>query len=211
MNSEPRPTWLIGIDEVGRGPLAGPITVAAVAVPFMEPEAWNMKQAFFAGIRDSKKLTVLQRQSWNKKIRKEILYTISSVSCGVIDKRGISYAARVAVARCLKKLSKTCFMFHDSCYVILDGGLAAPLEYKNQQTIIKGDEKVPVIAAASIIAKVHRDRYMTRLYKKYPLYGFEKHKGYGTKMHTEAILKNGLSEIHRKSFCKNLHYINKVV
>ena len=196
--------WVIGIDEVGRGPLAGPVTVAAVAMPFMKHETWNMKQTFFAGIRDSKRLTASQRQSWNKKIHRKFLCTVSSVSCGVIDKNGIMYAVRLAVASCLKKLSKKCFMFRDSCYVILDGSLAAPPEYKNQQTIIKGDEKVPIIAAASIIAKVHRDRYMTRLAKKFPQYGFEKHKGYGTVLHREAIQKHGISEIHRKTFCRNI-------
>lgn len=199
--------WIIGVDEVGRGPLAGPITVAAVAAPMnLESRIWNL-----ANIRDSKKLTALQREVWNRTIRGHFSYAVSSVHPLTIDKRGISYAAKLAVKRCLKKLSAKFHIPNSRFLVLLDGGLYAPSEYKNQQTIIKGDEKVPIIAAASIVAKVHRDRYMIRLHKKYPSYGFDKHKGYGTVMHQEAIIKNGLSEVHRKSFCGNLHYTDKMV
>lgn len=195
---ELRPTWLIGIDEVGRGPLAGPITVAAVAVP----KYIVSSILYLDGIRDSKKLTVIQREKWRLIIHKNFPHTLVSVSCRVIDKKGIAYAARSAVARCLKNL-ETKYQIQDTRYkILLDGGLYAPARYKNQQTIIKGDERVPIIAAASIIAKVHRDRYMTRLAKKYPQYGLEKHKGYGTKAHKEAISQFGLSQVHRKSFCK---------
>ena len=196
--------WIIGIDEVGRGPLAGPITLAVVAarVENLESGIWNL--ASLTGIKDSKKLSAMQREIWNKKIRGKFVYTISSVRPCTIDKKGISYAAKLAIALCIQKLNSR-FQILDSKYlIVLDGGLFAPPEYKNQQTIVKGDEKVPIIAAASIIAKVHRDRYMTRLAKKYPAYGFEKHKGYGTKMHCEMIKKYGLSEAHRGSFCKSI-------
>ena len=203
--------WIIGIDEVGRGPLAGPITLAVVAARVKNLESGIRNLASLTGIKDSKKLSAIQREIWNKKIRGKFVYTISSVRPRTIDKKGISYAAKLAIARCIQKLNSI-FQILDSKYlIVLDGGLFAPPEYKNQQTIIKGDEKVPIIAAASIIAKVHRDRYMTRLAKKYPAYGFEKHKGYGTKMHCEMIKKYGLSEAHRASFCKNLHYIDKMV
>lgn len=195
--------WLIGIDEVGRGPLAGPVTVAAVATPFLKLETWNMKPYFFDGIRDSKKLSVLQREAWNKKIRGKYLFAITSVSPQVIDKKGISFATKLAVSRCLSVLLKGFKLQVSSFRILLDGGLHAPPEYKNQQTIIKGDERVPIIAAASIVAKVHRDRYMTRLAKKFPHYGFDRHKGYGTKMHREAVEKYGISEAHRITFCKN--------
>lgn len=86
--------------------------------------------------------------------------------------------------------------------IMLDGGLYAPPEYKNQQTIIRGDENHPLIAAASIVAKVHRDRYMARLHKKLPQYGFDKHKGYGTQGHIAMLKKYGLSAAHRASFCR---------
>ena len=194
--------WVIGIDEVGRGPLAGPVTLAAVAARVRNHESRIMNYGL-EGIRDSKKLSPKQRSEWNTIIKQSYIYSVCSIPARFIDKKGIVAATRMAVSRCLKKLD--CSMLHASCSMIfLDGGLYAPPEYKNQQTIITGDEKVPLIAAASIIAKVHRDRYMTRLHKKYPLYGFDKHKGYGTVMHREAILRHGLSEVHRASFCKNL-------
>ena len=169
--------WIVGIDEVGRGPLAGPLTVAAVAAPFIKHEAWITKQTNLIGIRDSKKLSALQRQVWNKKIRENFLYTLSSVSSQTIDRKGISYAAKLAVARSLKKLSIAYSLEPNALYVVLDGGLHAPSEYKNQRTIIRGDEREPLIAAASIIAKVRRDAYMTGLHKKIPMYGFNQHKG----------------------------------
>ena len=194
--------WIIGIDEVGRGPLAGPVTLAAVAAR-VNYESGIMNYGL-KGIRDSKKLSPKKRKEWEKVVKQNFLFAIVSVSHSVIDKNGISYAIHKAVARCLKKLDAK-YEIRDTRYeILLDGSLHAPSEYKNQQTIIKGDEKVPVIAAASIIAKVHRDRYMTRLHKKYPLYGFDKHKGYGTVMHREAIQKYGFSEVHRVSFCKNI-------
>lgn len=194
--------WIIGIDEVGRGPLAGPITVAAVAAP------WNyelgIKNYGLDGIRDSKKLSALQRKAWKQKICGQLPYIISSVNSHVIDRKGIAYAARIAVSRCLKKFARNPLL-HNSLFLIqLDGGLYAPPQYKNQQTIIRGDEQHPLIAAASIVAKVHRDRYMTRLHKKFPQYGFAQHKGYGTKAHCALIKKHGLSDVHRASFCKFL-------
>jgi len=201
--------WIIGIDEVGRGPLAGPVTVAAVAVPCVSDSDFPISS--LKGIQDSKKCTRLGRKRWNAKIRQEFPFVIASVSEKIIDRDGIMQAIRSAVFGCLTKLTMKHNIPPAHCLVLLDGGLRAPDEYKNQKSIIKGDEIIPIISAASIIAKIHRDRYMVRLHKKYPLYGFDQHKGYGTKVHREAILKNGLSEVHRKTFCKNLHYIDKMV
>lgn len=195
--------WLIGIDEVGRGPLAGPVTVAAVAAPLYLVSSISYLDCLHQ-IRDSKKLTPSQREKWALVVRSNFAVALSSVSPALIDKKSIIWAARMAVKRCLHKLN-TKYKIRDTRYeIFLDGGLHAPPEYKNQQTIIKGDERVPIIAAASIIAKVHRDRYMTRLHKKYPLYGFDAHKGYGTVAHREAIQKYGISEMHRRTFCKNI-------
>ena len=87
---------------------------------------------------------------------------------------------------------------------MLDGSLYAPEKYKNQQTIIKGDEKIPIISAASVVAKVYRDNMMKKMHEKYPQYGFDAHKGYGTVAHIAAIKKHGLSAIHRRSFCRNI-------
>ena len=207
--------WIIGIDEVGRGPLAGPITVAAVAATEIFNFQFSISNEFpmnqfqnLQNIRDSKKLTALQREKWNKLIKQNFIYSVHSISSRIVDKRGISHAARLAVIHCLKKILPKLEIENWKLVILLDSGLYAPSEYKNQQTIIKGDEKVPLIAAASIIAKVHRDKYMTRLHKKYPMYGFDKHKGYGTVMHREAILKHGLSKVHRKSFCRKISTIS---
>ena len=190
---------IIGIDEVGRGPLAGPVTVAAVACPHDKLRTINSK--LFRGIKDSKKLSAIQREAWFLKLKKTP-YAIASVSSAVIDTIGIAPAIRLAVGRCIKKLTKDYKLSTINSQVLLDGALRAPSIYKNQKTIIKGDEKNPVIAAASIVAKVHRDRLMVRIHKKYPHYGFDAHKGYGTKMHQAAIRTYGLCAIHRKSFCK---------
>lgn len=188
---------MIGIDEVGRGPLAGPMMVGAVAV------AGNT--VFLEGIRDSKKLTKLQREKWSKKIwdekkeREDIKIAIVSINPDVIDKFGITASLKLAVSKCLKLVLHT----GDEYEIFLDGSLHAPEQYKNQQTIIKGDEKIPVISAASVVAKVYRDDFMVKLHKKYPEYGFDAHKGYGSAMHIAAIKKHGLSASHRKSFCGN--------
>lgn len=183
--------YIVGIDEAGRGPLAGPVTVGAVAMPY--------GKTAFRGIRDSKKLSPKRREAWFRffKDNPRIKYSVSSVSHSIIDKRGISYALRLAVSRCVEKLEFRPKM------ILLDGSLFAPERY-NQKTIIKGDEKIPIIAAASIVAKVTRDRKMIRLAKKYPKYSFHIHKGYGTLLHRRLLKKHGLSEIHRKSFCTRL-------
>ncbi|OHA00355.1 MAG: hypothetical protein A3C07_04285 [Candidatus Sungbacteria bacterium RIFCSPHIGHO2_02_FULL_47_11] len=186
--------YLIGIDEVGRGSLAGPITVGAMAT--------KGKLNFLRGIKDSKKLSAKQREKWFSKIKEKQLkhrnfeVALASVRASTIDKIGISAAARLAVGRCLKKLA----IRRKPHAIILDGSLYAPRTYLNQTTIIKGDEKIPIIAAASIIAKVTRDRKMVRLAKKYPKYWFDLHKGYGTILHARLLRKFGRSPVHRRSF-----------
>ncbi|OGF51446.1 ribonuclease HII [Candidatus Giovannonibacteria bacterium RIFCSPLOWO2_02_FULL_43_11b] len=183
--------YIVGIDEAGRGPLAGPVTVAVVAI--LKNSKIKLPD------RDSKKLSAKKREEWFQFFKDNPLlkYSVSSVSHSIIDKRGISYALRLAVRRSIEKLEFRPKM------ILLDGSLFAPQEY-NQKTIIKGDEKIPIIAAASIVAKVTRDRKMVRLAKKYPKYGFEMHKGYGTLTHRVMLKKYGLCEIHRKSFCTRL-------
>ncbi|MBI2024430.1 ribonuclease HII [Candidatus Giovannonibacteria bacterium] len=188
--------YIVGIDEVGRGPLAGPVTVAAVAAPISNFQFLISNE--IKGIKDSKKLSPKKRDDWYKKIKKnnKFRYSVSSVSHSVIDKKGIVYALRLAVKRCVSKLE----ISNSDLEILLDGSLYAPPEYK-QKTIIRGDETVPIISAASIIAKVTRDRKMTQLAKKYPKYLFDIHKGYGTKLHRELLKTNGFCDIHRKSFC----------
>ncbi|MDD5068919.1 MAG: ribonuclease HII [Candidatus Pacebacteria bacterium] len=194
--------YSIGIDEVGRGPLAGPVTLCAVMV---EKGAAKNFSEIFRGVRDSKQLTEKVREKWSKIAKSEkekgaIQFSISSVQNFTIDKIGLARAVRRALKNCLKKLE----VIPSECEIFLDGSLYAPKEFKNQKTIIGGDSKVKIISLASVIAKVHRDRKMARLSKKYPGYGFEIHKGYGTKLHYKSLKKWGVSEIHRKSFLHSL-------
>ncbi len=190
--------YAIGIDEVGRGPLAGPLCVGACLA--RTPFSLEFSETF-SSIRDSKQLTTRKREEWFCRIAKaaeseECRWSTVFVSEKVIDRRGLSYALRKAINTVLKKLGAT----PESSDIFLDGGIKAPRAFRSQQTIIRGDEKVPLIAGASIMAKVLRDLHMVRLGKRYPVYGFERHKGYGTKAHYTALKKYGISPVHRRSF-----------
>jgi len=175
---------IVGIDEVGRGPVAGPVTIAVVG---------GIAPKLLRGIRDSKQLSEKQRDAWAKIIRAHSTFVVVSVSAAIVDRIGIAAALRRAVERGLAKFPQK------PTLVLLDGSLYAPKEY-HQRTIIRGDESEPLIAAASIVAKVHRDRYMTRLHTQHPKYGFPEHKGYGTAAHYRAIKQYGATKQHRKSF-----------
>lgn len=196
----------MGIDEVGRGPLAGPVTVCLVACDDKLYNKLKKDKNLPPLGKDSKKLTPILREQYYttlKKLQGESLDEFGSVvinfSNKEIDKKGISFCIRKAISKGIKKLN----LDPKQCEVLLDGGLKAPKEFLKQKTIIKGDEKERIIAWASILAKVSRDRLMCKMVKKYPQYGFEIHKGYGTKKHRENIKIYGLSDIHRKSFCRN--------
>lgn len=188
--------FIIGIDEAGRGPLAGPVAVAAVvAKSNFKYQISNLK--ILGGIKDSKKLSAKKREKWYKILKRNFECHCVFISHKTIDKINIHKATLLGVEKVLKKFSKKPDL------VLLDGSLYAPKEYK-QKTIIKGDEKIPSISAASIIAKVLRDRKMVQIHKKFPHYDFDRHKGYGTKLHYKRIKKYGLIGAHRRSFCKNL-------
>ena len=193
--------FVVGIDEVGRGPLAGPVAVCAFKMPI------NFEEKSFGTIKDSKKLIPEKREEIFKKLQKMkkekiVDYFVAYESAKRIDKIGISKAIRNCLEKALARLN----VKPNECKVLLDGGLKTPEKYKNQKTIIKGDEKERDIAFASIVAKVSRDALMRRLAKKYPKYNFEIHKGYGTKKHCASIIKNGLSKEHRKSYCKKIFF-----
>ena len=203
--------WLIGIDEVGRGPLAGPVGVGVVLVP--SDFDWNVLK----GVKDSKKMTsknreAIFRQTEILKQNQSLNYQVELVEAKIIDKIGIVPAISQAMNIALNKLATSTTDFNAQDVAIkLDGGLKAPKEYLNQETIIKGDDKELVIGLASIMAKVTRDKYMEEIAKKsdFMVYFFQKHKGYGTKAHREAILEYGLSVEHRLSFCKNILNLQK--
>mgnify|MGYP001589718677 CR=1 FL=1 len=187
--------FMLGVDEAGRGPLAGPVSVGVVAVP----EGFDVMKEF-PGVADSKKLSEKRREKVFQMLEARVAlgdahYTVEFESAETIDNEGIAIAVRRALWRGVNKLAPDSSFVH----VLLDGSLKAPPEY-SQETIINGDELVPLISLASIAAKVTRDRLMLDFAKKYPLYGFEKHKGYGTKEHYEMLKKHGLCDIHRKSF-----------
>ena len=175
-----------GADEAGRGPLAGPVVAAAVIMP---------NDRFIEGIDDSKKLTEKKREKLFDLITSDaISYGVGIVSNEEIDATNILIATRKAFAIAIGQLRKPYVLYTD--YIT---GLDPSISYT---AFVKGDASVYSIAAASIIAKVTRDRILTEYSKMYPEYGFEKHKGYGTKLHYEAIQKYGLLPVHRKSFLK---------
>jgi len=188
--------WTIGIDEAGRGPLAGPVSVGVFAV------SSQFAMENLEGIRDSKQISEKKREEWYKALTsmEQCRCAVSFSSPQIIDTQGIVFAIQNAMNRALGKLG----LDPDVCTVLLDGSLRAPEEYLSQKTIIRGDVTEPVISAAAILAKVKRDLYMKKVAKEYPEYLFEKHKGYGTRVHMEAIREHGLSELHRTSFCKNI-------
>ncbi len=206
--------YIIGIDEAGRGPLAGPVAVGAVMIK----KDFDSKLVAAIKNKDSKKLSHQKRELWFsqiKKWKKEGLlnYHVALISNTIIDTHGISYAIKKGMAECLKKLitesnnKKTNVIkkieFND-IEILLDGSLYAPKEFLNQKTVIKGDEKHFQISLASIAAKVVRDRKMEQIAVRFPEYGFEVHKGYGTDSHRKMIKKHGASAIHRMSFLKNI-------
>ncbi len=189
-------TYIIGIDEAGRGPLAGPVVVAAIRASHEIGRLLRRR-----GIRDSKKLSVKQREEWWGFLTShpQIKWSVSRVWPRVIDRINIAEAANLGARRVCAKLifppEKPSFVET----ILLDGGLVLP-KYFPHEVIIKGDEKIPAIAAASIIAKVTRDRIMLRFHKKYPQYRFDLHKGYGTRLHLEMMRLHGCSLFHRISF-----------
>lgn len=222
--------YIIGIDEVGRGPIAGPVAVCAFMIKDSSfTTIPTDKKPACAGrlpkLKDSKKLTKRQRVTWfnylkDAKSKGLCDFAVSFVSSENIDKFGIVKCIQKALNQSLEKVTTQDFPNFShftlkgsdadknlenpapltSFQIYLDGGLKAPVEYINQETIIRGDEIHPVISMASIMAKVSRDRIMINYAKVYPEYGFESHVGYGTKSHYSAIKKHGQTPIHRKTF-----------
>ncbi|MBI5147732.1 MAG: ribonuclease HII [Parcubacteria group bacterium] len=195
--------YIIGIDEVGRGALAGPVAVAAVLLP-----SGFGREIAKAGLpmRDSKKLSPKQRENWFRFIKNhpKIFYAVASVSPKIIDEINISQAANLAATRAFHRLIANRKAQSKHYKVFLDGGLyLQKIPYSKfhiLNSIIKGDEKIPAISLASVVAKVTRDKKMKKLHEKYPRYDFMNNVGYGTEGHIKAIKKCGHSAVHRRSF-----------
>jgi ribonuclease HII len=194
----------VGLDEVGRGALAGPVVVAAALVigrPFGK-----------ATLKDSKKLSAKQREVWYRRFlnHPKIVFAVARVYPREIEKRNISQAANLAASRAYKKLVAHPKLNLKKHHVFLDGGLYLgnklwqSVNVRSAKTLPKADENIAAVAVASIIAKVQRDRFMCRLANQYPAYGFEVHKGYGTKRHQAALARAGACYAHRKTFLKVL-------
>jgi ribonuclease HII len=185
-------TGVVGIDEAGAGPLAGPVVAAAVIFDSI-PDHNDL-----VAINDSKALSASKREFLNEIIKKHCAYyAFGEASPREIDELNILQARLLAMRRALDKI--------EHCDAILiDGTFAIPRLNKLQCTVVGGDAKILSIAAASILAKVHRDNIMRKLDKKYPEYNFAQHMGYGTKLHRELLQKYGPSPIHRLSFLKNI-------
>ena len=176
---------IAGVDEVGRGPLAGPVVAAAVILDPNNP---------IDGLADSKKLTKKQREKLYDEIkRKALAWSIARAEVAEIDELNILQASLVAMSRAVAALSIS------PEHVLVDGNKLPEINC-SAEAIIKGDEKIPAISAASIIAKVARDREMDDMDIEYPGYGFSKHSGYPTKIHLQALQELGVTPIHRRSF-----------
>ncbi len=180
---------IAGVDEAGRGPLAGPVVAAAVIFPPFQ---------YIPEVRDSKTLSARQREALFELItRSALAFGIGIVPSDVIDRINIREATFRAMRQALGRLAV------QPDYVLFDG-YELPEKFFPQEAVINGDDLSFTIAAASIIAKVTRDRMMVELHQKYPQYHFDRHKGYGTKLHREMILKYGPSPVHRISFLKKI-------
>ena len=185
-----------GLDEAGMGPLAGPVVAGAVMIFGKKKLSFKTKKLSFKRLKDSKQLSAKQREFFYNLITKDknIRWGIGIVSEKVIDKINIKNAAELAMARAIGKLKPD--------FLIIDGNNIKNYKLKtiNYKLIVKGDEKVFSCAAASILAKVTRDRIMLKYHKKFPKYRFDLHKGYGTKLHLEMLKRFGRCAIHRNSF-----------
>lgn len=181
---------LCGVDEAGRGPLAGPVCAAAVILP---------KETVIEGLNDSKKLSEKKReQLYDVICETAISYAISFATVAEIEELNILHATQLAMIRAINELDPVPDL------ALIDGNQAGDIKFPHE-TVIKGDASCASIAAASILAKVTRDRFMVEMAEQYPNYHFEKHKGYGTKDHYNALREFGPCPIHRPSFLKKIH------
>lgn len=183
--------YVVGIDEAGRGPLAGPVCAGAVLI--------DENTQLHPFVRDSKKMTEKRREEVFEYIKESSLaYGIAMIDSVVIDELGIQEAVKMAMEEALRQIEEKIKSRVD--YLIVDGTNVSTISGYHMEKIKAGDLKHYSISAASILAKVSRDRYMKEIAKEFPVYCFEKHVGYGTKLHMETLIKYGPCSLHRKSF-----------
>ena len=190
---------IVGVDEVGRGPLAGPVTAAAV---FFDRQ--KITSDLLTKIDDSKKIAQKKRATISKQIESIAIIGIGWASSGEIDQLNILEATMLAMQRAIFSLQKQIIL--DPDYILIDGNKVPRLDFPSK-AIVRGDEKSLSIAAASIVAKSKRDAFMTSLSKLYPGYGWEKNAGYGTREHLAAIEREGITVHHRRSFKPIANYL----
>ena len=190
-------SFIAGLDEAGRGPLAGPVIAAAVGFDFKNKETETKKLAEI-GVKDSKQISANKREKMFATLMQEFPIGIGMADVSTIDSINILQATFLAMKRALTNLKR--YAGEQPEFLILDGNQTIPNLSLRQKAIPKADEFVPLVSAASIIAKVTRDQLIIKLAKKYPAYGFERHKGYGTKEHMAALARHGPCPIHRRSF-----------
>ena len=176
---------IAGVDEVGRGSLIGPVYAAAVILN----KSINKKI-----LKDSKSLTKKKREELDRYIKKNSIWAVGQASTKEIEKLNILHASLLAMKRAILKLNKKPFL------VLIDGNKLPDLKNYRLKYVIKGDQKIPSISAASIIAKVSRDKFITKLSKQFNNYGWDTNSGYGTKEHLRAIKELGVTKYHRKTF-----------
>jgi ribonuclease HII len=191
---------VVGLDEAGRGPLAGPVVAGAVVI-FPEAIENIRKNPIYNLIRDSKTLSFRQRERTFDFIVDNFPFGVGWSDHKTVDRINILQAAFLAMKKAISDLKRK--LENDIEIVLLDGRSPIPNITLKQENIVSGDKHIFSISAASIVAKVIRDRMMMEFHEKFPQYHFNKHKGYGTKMHFEMIGRHGLCEIHRKSFAKS--------
>ena len=203
MTEQPKDLWVIenarysdtvrcicGVDEAGRGPLAGPVYAAAVILP---------RGLVIEGLNDSKKLTEKRREAlYDEIVGKAIAFGVAFASVEEIEEKNILEATFLAMNRAIEQLSPAPEL------ALIDGNRNTGIRFPSR-CVVKGDARCADIAAASVLAKVTRDRYMLEMAERYPEYRFEQHKGYGTALHYEALREHGPSPIHRMSFLKKLY------
>ncbi|MFC1645384.1 ribonuclease HII [Patescibacteria group bacterium] len=217
--------FIFGVDEAGRGPLVGPVVAATVMISKEciirineSLKNGDFDENIFDFVRDSKKLTEKKREEVYEFIVNNFYVGVGVCDHDTVDRINILQASFLSMKKAivdlrgkLKKSKGNDFFIEDKSIILVDGNKTIPNLSGKQKAFIQGDKNVKLISAASIVAKVTRDRLLYEMHEKYPQYGFDRHKGYGTKIHMEALKKHGPCEYHRKSFGPVKRYLKGIM